>query len=165
MKEHENDENTTVALLARIYGEGMIPQRIGDWVNGFVGKSKTLNQIDLKKKVMIRRIKKNQKEDTEDIIPLPSSLIEFIKKRGIKGELFPNMSGTQIDNLIKKTYGDKKAMPHYWRSYYTVNVLPTLDEEHLKEALMIMDHSIQVNQAHYNKAEATPIVKALIKKK
>ena len=130
----------------------MPPLRIGDWQNAFVGKTKTLNEIDLKKGIMIRRIKKNQKEDTKDIIPLPASLIKFIKNRGISGELFPDMSITQIDNLLKATYDGKKATPHYWRSYYTVNVLSKMkDKDEIEEALRVMDHSLQVNASYYNK--------------
>jgi hypothetical protein len=130
----------------------MPPIRIGDWANAFIGKSKTLNEIDLKKGLMIRRIKKNQKEETEDIIDLPPSLIKFIKKRKIEGELFPDMSITEIDNLLKKTYGDKKATPHYWRSYYTVHVLSKMeDKDQIKEALRVMDHSLAVNASYYNK--------------
>jgi integrase len=134
----------------------MPPLRIGDFKNAFVGKTKTLNEIDLKKKIMVRRIKKNQKENTKDIIPLPASLVKFIKDRKIKGELFPDMSITEIDNLLKKTYEGKKATPHYWRSYYTVNVLSKLtDKEEIKEALRVMDHSIQVNASYYNKQESS----------
>lgn len=152
MKEHEDDEDTRVALLARIYNGEMPPLRIGDWVNAIVGPTKTLNEINLKRGIMIRRIKKNQKEETKDIIPLPASLVKFIKKRGIEGELFPDMSITEIDNLLKKTYGEQKATPHYWRSYYTVNVLSKMpNKEDITEALRIMDHSLAVNASYYNK--------------
>lgn len=134
----------------------MPPLRIGDWANAFVGKSKTLNEIDLKKGIMIRRIKKNQKKETKDIIPLPESLVKFIKKRKIEGELFPNMSITEIDNLLKKTYDGKKATPHYWRSYYTVHVLSKMtNKDDIEEALRIMDHSLQVNSSYYNKQESS----------
>lgn len=130
----------------------MPPLRIGDWRNAYVGQTKTLNEINLKRGVMIRRIKKNQKEDTEDIIPLPASLITFIKKRKIKGELFTGLSTTEIENLIKKTYPDKTATPHYWRSYYTVHILSKLtDVDEIKERLKIMDHSLKVNASYYNK--------------
>lgn len=139
----------------------MPPLRIGDWRNAFVGKSKTLNEIDLKKGVMIRRIKKNQKEDTKDIIALPASLIKFIKDRGIKGELFSDMSVTEIDNLLKKVYGEK-ATPHYWRSYYTVNVLSKMTSEaDITEALRIMDHSLNTNSKYYNKQATSAYNKLL----
>jgi len=143
-------------LLARLYNGDMPPLRIGDWKNAFVGKTKTLNEIDLKKGIMIRRIKKNQKEDTKDIIPLPASLVKFIKNRGIKGELFPDMTVVQIDQLLNKTYDDKKATPHYWRSYYTVHVLSKMtNKDDIEEALRIMDHSLQVNSSYYNKQESS----------
>ena len=139
----------------------MPPLRIGDWRNAFVGKSKTLNEIDLKKGIMIRRIKKNQKEDTKDIIPLPVSLIKFIKDRGIKGELFSGMSVTEIDHLLKKVYGDK-ATPHYWRSYYTVNVLSKMESEaDITEALRVMDHSLSTNSKYYNKQATSAYNKLL----
>jgi integrase len=156
LNEHINDENTTVALLARLYNSDMPPLRIGDWVHAFVGPTKTLNEIDLKKKIMVRRIKKNQKKNTEDIIPLPASLIKFIKDRGIKGELFPDMSVTQIDNLLKKTYPGKKATPHIYRSLYTVNILSKLtDKEEILSRLKIMDHSLEVNARYYNKQNSS----------
>ena len=140
----------------------MPPLRIGDFRNAYVGPTKTLNEINLKRGVMIRRIKKNQKEDTEDIIPLPASLITFIKKRKIKGELFTGLSTTEIENLIKRTYPGKTANPHYWRSYYTVNTLSKLtDVDEIKERLKIMDHSLKVNAAYYNKSEMPAYVKLL----
>jgi integrase len=130
----------------------MPPLRIGDYINAFVGPSKTLNEINIKDGIMIRRIKKNQKKDTEDIIPLPKSLIKFIKERGISGELFPDMSVTEIDNLLKKTYPGKKASPHYWRSYFTVHTLSNMkNKKKITEALRVMDHSLQVNASYYNK--------------
>jgi hypothetical protein len=142
----------------------MPPLRIGDFMNAVIGKSKTLNEIDLKKGVMMRRIKKNQGEDTEDIIHLPKSLIAFIKKRGIKGELFPGMSVTEIDNLLKKNYPEKKATPHYWRSYYTVHILSKLeDEDEIKKRLKIMDHSLKVNASHYNKDYSSAYIHLLSK--
>ena len=156
MNEHINDEDTRVALLARIYNGEMPPLRIGDWVNAFVGKTKTLNEIDLKKGIMRRRIKKNQKKDTEDVIPLPKSLIKFIKERGISGELFPDMSVTEIDNLLKKTYPGKKATPHIYRSLYSVNILSKLtDKEEILSRLKIMDHSLDVNARYYNKQSSS----------
>ena len=130
----------------------MPPLRIGDWRNAYVGESDTMNEINLKKGILTRRKKKNQKKNTEDIIPLPKSLVSFIKKRGIKGELFPDMSVVEIDHLLHKTYPDKTATPHYWRSYYTVNVLSKLtSEKEIKERLRIMDHSLKTNAAYYNK--------------
>ena len=130
----------------------MPPLRIGDWRNAFVGPSKILNEINITDGIMIRRIKKNQKKDTEDIIPLPKSLIKFIKERGISGELFPDMSVTEIDNLLKKTYPGKKASPHYWRSYFTVHILSNMkNKKKITEALRVMDHSLQVNASYYNK--------------
>ena len=164
IKEHENDEDTRVALLARIYNGEMPPLRIGDWLNALIGKTKTFNEIDLKKGIMTRRIKKNQKEDTEDIIPLPKSLVEFIKKRGIKGELFPSMSVTEIDNLLKKIYPGKVATPHYFRSLYSVKIAPTLSKAELKKALEIMDHSAKINAQYYKKEKGDPLLELLVKK-
>ena len=140
----------------------MPPLRIGDWRNAFVGKSKTMNEIDLQKKIMTRRIKKNQKEDTEDIIQLPPSLIHFFFASHIKGELFPTMSVTQIDNMIKRAMPDKKATPHYWRSYYTVNVLSKMTTEaDITEALRVMDHSLNTNSKYYNKQATSAYNKLL----
>ena len=156
MNEHINDEDTRVALLARIYNGEMPPLRIGDWINAYVGETETMNEINLKKGILTRRIKKNQKKNTEDIIKLPESLVSFIKKRGIKGELFPDMSVVQIDQLLHKTYPDKTATPHIFRSVYTVNVLSKLtSKKEIKERLRIMDHSLEVNAAYYNKQSSS----------
>jgi len=145
-----------VALFSRIYDGEMPPLRISDWRNAIVGKTKIMNEIDLKKGIMIRRIKKNQKADTKDIIPLPASLVKFIKDRNIKGELFPDMSVTDIDNMTKKVFGEKKATPHYWRSYYTVHILSQMKTKaEIVEALRIMDHSLKTNATYYNKQSSS----------
>ncbi len=163
LAEKENDEDTRVALLARLYSKDMIPLRIGDYINATTVKTDEKNFIDLKKGYMIRHIKKNQGEDTEDKIPLPKSLTDFIKKRGIKGELFPNMSVTEIDNLLKKTFPGKKANPHYFRSLYAVKIAPGLDEKRLKEVLKIMDHSVKTHAQYYKKDMKNPLMKLLLK--
>jgi hypothetical protein len=163
LAEKENDEDTRVALLARLYSKDMVPLRIGDYMNSTTIKTSDKNFIDLKKGLFIRHIKKNQEEDTEDKFPLPKSLVEFIKKRGIKGELFPNMSVTEIDNLLKKTFPGKKANPHYFRSLYAVKVAPHLDEKRLKEVLKIMDHSIKTHAQYYKKDQKNPLMKLLLK--
>jgi hypothetical protein len=163
LAEKENDEDTRVALLARLYSKDMIPLRIGDYINATTVKTDEKNFIDLKKGYMIRHIKKNQGEDTEDKIPLPKSLTDFIKKRGIKGELFPNMSVTEIDNLLKKTFPGKKANPHYFRSLYAVKIAPHLDEKRLKEVLAIMDHSVKTHAQYYKKDLKDPLMKLLLK--
>lgn len=156
LKEHREDDNDMVALFSRIYDGEMPPLRISDWRNAFVGKSKTLNEIDLKKGIMVRIIKKNQKKDTRDIIPLPESLIKFIKDRKIKGELFPDMSVTDIDNMVKKVFGEKKCTPHYWRSMYSVTILTKMKTKaEIEEALRVMDHSIKTNNAYYNKQSSS----------
>jgi tagatose-1,6-bisphosphate aldolase non-catalytic subunit AgaZ/GatZ len=87
---------------------------------------------------------------------LSGSVIHFIRASHIKGELFPNMSVTDIDNMIKRVMPDKTATPHYWRSYYTVNVLSKMpNKEDITEALRIMDHSLAVNASYYNKQAST----------
>lgn len=145
-----------MAFFSRIYDGEMPPLRISDWRNAVVGKTKIMNEIDLKKGIMIRRIKKNQKADTKDIIPLPASLVKFIKDRNIKGPLFPDMSVTDIDNMIKKVFPDKKANPHIFRSIYTVNILSKLtDKEDILNRLKIMDHSLKTNAAYYNKSSSS----------
>ena len=162
LKEHRDDDNVWVGFFSRIYDGEMPPLRISDWRNAFVGKSKTMNEIDLRKGIMIRRIKKNQKENTKDIIPLAPHLIHFIRASHIKGELFPNMSVTDIDNMVKKVFGEKKATPHYWRSYYTVNILSKLtDADEIKERLLIMDHSLKTNASYYNKSDMPVYMKLL----
>ena len=163
LAEKENDEDTRLALLARLYSKDMVPLRIGDYINATTIKTDDKNFVDLKKGVFVRHIKKNQEEDTEDKFPLPKSLVEFIKKRGIKGELFPNMSVTEIDNLLKKAFPGKKANPHYFRSLYAVKVAPHLDEKRLKEVLKIMDHSIKTHAQYYKKDLKNPLMKLLLK--
>lgn len=163
LAEKENDEDTRLALLARLYSKDMVPLRIGDYINATTIKTDDKNFVDLKKGVFVRHIKKNQEEDTEDKFPLPKSLVEFIKKRGIKGELFPNMSVTEIENLLKKAFPGKKANPHYFRSLYAVKVAPHLDEKRLKEVLKIMDHSIKTHAQYYKKDLKNPLMKLLLK--
>jgi integrase len=152
LEEHLHDENVWVSFFSRIYDGQMPPLRISDWRNAVVGKTADLNEINLKKGIMLRRIKKNQKAETEDIIPLPPSLVHFIRASHIKGELFPGMSVTDINTMITKKYGDKKANPHYWRSYYTVHKLTQMKtKEEIMEAVRIMDHSLKTNATYYNK--------------
>lgn len=163
LAEKENDEDTRVALLARLYSKDMVPLRIGDYMNATTIKTDEKNFIDLKKGVFVRHIKKNQEEDTEDKFPLPKSLIDFIKKRGIKGELFPNLSVTEIDKILKKAFPGKKANPHYFRSLYAVKVAPHLDEKRLKEVLKIMDHTVKTHAQYYKKDMKDPLMKLLLK--
>lgn len=164
MKEHENDENTTVALLMRLYSPDIPALRIYDWINAYVGNDKELNSIDMKKSVMIRRIKKNQGEATEDIIPLPKSLIDFIRKRGIKGPLLGDISAAEIDKMLKKTFPDKTANPRYFRDMYSTKITPTLTKDKLEKVLEIMDHSAEIHAKHYRKHKGDALTELIVGK-
>jgi hypothetical protein len=164
MKQHENDENTAVALMMRLYNGEIPALRIHDYINAVVGKSETMNEIDLKKKVMIRRIKKNQKADTMDIIPLPLSLTKFIKKRNIDGALFGSLTNLDIDKLLTATFPGKKANPRYLRDLYSVEKTKTLSKPALKQALATMDHSALVHSAYYMKTEQDPLTELIVGK-
>jgi hypothetical protein len=167
LKEHENDENTTMAMLARLYSGEMPALRIYDFINAYVGKHKELNEIDLKKKIMTRRIYKNQKVDKagkakEMEIPLPKALCEFIKKRGISGALLGDTNATAIDALLNRTFPQKTATPRYWRAKYTTEVVPTFDKAKLETTLAQLDHSAQTHAAYYRKNSKDPLMSLLI---
>ena len=168
LKMHENDENTTVALLARLYSGEMPALRIYDFINAYVGKHKELNEIDLKKKVMTRRIYKSQKVDkttgkvNEMLIPLPKDLCDFIKKRGITGALLGQTNATAIDVLLSKTFPQKTATPRYWRAKYTTEIVPTFDKAKLEKTLEQLDHSSQTHAAYYRKNSKDPLMSLLI---
>ena len=168
LKEHENDENTTVALLARLYGGEMPALRIYDYINAYVGKHKELNEIDLKKRTMTRRIYKSQKVDKtsgkvkEMAIPLPKALCDFIKKRGVNGALLGDTNATAIDVLLSKTFPQKTATPRYWRAKYTTEVVPTFDKAKLETTLEQLDHSAATHAAYYRKNSKDPLMSLLI---
>jgi len=168
LKTHENDENTTVALLARLYSGEMPALRIYDFINGYVGKHKELNEIDLKKKIMTRRIYKSQKVDKttgkvkEMLIPLPKDLCDFIKKRGITGALLGDTNATAIDVLLAKTFPQKTATPRYLRAKYTTEVVPTFDKAKLEKTLEQLDHSAATHAAYYRKNNKDPLMSLLI---
>ena len=164
MKKEENNENQVVALLMRLYSKDIPALRIYDWINAYVGKNKEMNEIDLKAGKMIRHIKKNQEEKTADDIPLPKSLIEYIKKKGIKGALLGDVTAKDIDVLLKKTFPNKTANPRYFRDLYSVKVAPTLSKERLIEVLKIMDHSAETHAKYYHKSDANPLLDLVIKK-
>ena len=164
MKKEENNENQVVALLMRLYSKDIPALRIYDWINAYVGKNKEMNEIDLKAGKMIRHIKKNQEEHTADDIPLPKSLIEYIKKKGIKGALLGDVTAKDIDVLLKKTFPNKTANPRYFRDLYSVKVAPTLSKERLIEVLKIMDHSAETHAKYYHKSDTNPLLDLVIKK-
>lgn len=164
MKAHENDENTTVALLMHLYNPEMPALRIGDWINAYVGKNNKLNSIDLKTGIMTRRIKKNQKADTKDIIPLPKSLIKFIQDSNIKGPLLGDLTSADIDVLLKKTFPNKKATPRYFRDMYSTKITPTLSKDELKQVLKIMDHSAEIHGKHYRKHKGDALTELILGK-
>tara|TARA_R110000868_G_scaffold131790_3_gene342048 strand:- start:911 stop:2077 length:1167 start_codon:yes stop_codon:yes gene_type:complete len=160
MKPYENAANTTLALLMRLYNGEIPALRIGDYLNAFVGKTETLNEIDIKKKVMIRRIVKNQKEE-EMRIPLPASLVQFIKEREIKGALFGDETAQSIDKLLAKTFPQQKANPRYFRDLYSTEITPTLTKAKLKKVLAILDHAPLTHAAYYRKMKQDPLTELI----
>ena len=167
MKAHENNENTNLALLMRLYNGEQPALRIYDWINGYVGKHKELNEIDLKKRIMIRRIYKSQKVDKETKkvkemkIPLPQSLCDFIKKRGISGALLGDVNATAIDVLLSKTFPSKIATPRYLRAKYTTEIVPTFDKAKLETTLEILDHTASTHASYYRKNNKDPLMELL----
>jgi hypothetical protein len=160
MKAYENAPNTTLALLMRLYNGEIPALRIGDYLNAFVGKSETLNEIDIKKKVMVRRIVKNQKEE-EMSIPLPASLIKFIKEREITGPLLGKETAQSIDKLLIKTFPEQKANPRYFRDLYSTEITPTLTKAKLKKVLAILDHAPLTHAAYYRKMKQDPLTELI----
>ena len=151
LAEKRDDDDSTLALLARLYGRDMVPLRIGDYLNSSTLKKDGLNWINLNKYQMIRTIKKNQQPDTYDVIPLPEELCRWIKIHRPKGVLFRE-TNVKIDAIMKKAFPGKRATPHYFRSLYATEIAPTLSEDELRRVLPIMDHSITTNVAYYNKS-------------
>jgi len=160
LKTKENDDDKTLALLARLYSRDMIPLRIGDYLNSSTLKKDGLNWMNLNKYQMIRTIKKNQQPDTYDVIPLPEELCRWMKVHRPKGILF-HETVAKIDTIMKKAFPERKATPHYFRSLYATEIAPTLSEDELRRVLPIMDHSITTNVAYYNKGDKSALLKLL----
>ena len=106
-----------------------------------------LNYIDTTKGVMLRRIKKNHGQP--DTVPLSSDVINLLKDR-TPGPIF-SVNITELNRLIHKTFPDKTANPHYWRSRYSVDILP--HKKNQAEILRWMDHSALTNAKYYHKAD------------
>lgn len=165
MKARESDDDTTIALMMRLYNGDIPALRIHDWINAVVGKTDDLNEINIRKKVMIRRIvkiaeidKKTQKVK-EDIIELPKSLIEFIQKRKIKGALFGDHSARTLSALLLKEFPNRKANPRYFRDLYSTTVTPTFSKEKLEKVLGIMNHKALTHASYYRKTkEGDPLL-------
>lgn len=158
MKAKESDDNTTLALMMRLYNADMPSLRIYDWINSYVGKTDTMNEINLKKGVMIRRIVKHAKIDKknkvkDEIIQLPASLVDFIKKRGIKGDLFGTHSGHSLNLILKKAFPDRHINSQYFRHLYSTTVTPKMEKGELKTTLETMNHSAKVHASHYRKSK------------
>ena len=170
MKTHENDENTTLALLMRLYNGEQPALRIYDWINGYVGKHGELNEIDLKKRIMTRRIYKSQKIDKttkkvkEMKIPLPKDLCDFIKKRGITGALLGDVNATNVDLLLHKTFPNKTSTPRYLRAKYTTEIAPTFDKAKLETTLEQLDHTAKTHASYYRKTKKDPLMELMIEK-
>lgn len=145
---HEiNNPNPNIALFARLYASNNPPLRIGDYMNATTQYDDELNYIDLTRGIMLRRIKKNQ--GIPDIVPLSSEVITHLKGRP-SGLIF-NINVSELNGLIHKTFPDKTANPHYWRSRYSVDILPYKNNQ--AEILRWMDHSALTNAKYYHKAD------------
>jgi hypothetical protein len=116
-------------------------------MNATTDSDTDLNYIELSQGVMLRRIKKNQGEP--DIVPLSSGIIDFLKGKPL-GPIF-SVNITELNRLIHKTFPDKTANPHYWRSRYSVDILP--HKKNQAEILRWMDHSALTNAKYYHKAD------------
>tara|TARA_R110000822_G_scaffold108653_2_gene238217 strand:- start:272 stop:733 length:462 start_codon:yes stop_codon:yes gene_type:complete len=142
-----DDPNPDLALFARLYQPDNPPLRIGDYMNATTEITDDLNYIDLRFDHMLRRIKKNQ--SASDIVPLSKGIIQLLSTRP-PGPLF-NLSITELNQLIHKAFPDKTANPHYWRSKYSVDILPGMKNQ--AEILRWMDHSAKTNALYYHKAD------------
>lgn len=170
MKAKESDDDTTLALMMRLYNADMPSLRIYDWINSFVGKTDTMNEINLNKGVMKRRIVKNAKVNKKnkvkaEIIQLPVSLVDFIKKRGIKGDLFGTHSSHSLNLVLKKAFPDRHINSQYFRHLYSTTVTTTLKKPELEVALATMNHSAKVHASHYRKSKnGDPLLELVIGK-
>jgi hypothetical protein len=109
---------------------------------------------------MVRRIVKNQKEE-EMSIPLPASLIKFIKEREITGPLLGKETAQSIDKLLIKTFPEQKANPRYFRDLYSTEITPTLTKAKLKKVLAILDHAPLTHAAYYRKMKQDPLTELI----
>jgi len=142
-----NNENPNIALFCRLYGAENPPLRIGDYMNATTEITSDLNYIDLRHSLMLRRIKKNQ--TAADLVPLSKSVIDYLANRPM-GPLF-SLNVSELNLLIHKTFPNRTANPHYWRSKYSVDVLPSRKNQ--ADLLRYMDHSAKTNALYYHKAE------------
>ena len=142
-----NNPNSNIALFCRLYQPDNPPLRIGDYMNATTEITSDLNYIDIRHAMMLRRIKKNQ--TAADLVPLSKSVIDFLARRP-PGPLF-DLTPTELNLLIHKTFPNKTANPHYWRSKFSVDILP--NRKNQAELLRYMDHSAKTNALYYHKAD------------
>jgi hypothetical protein len=152
-------DNPTICLYLRLMCGDMPVLRIGDWINASTIDDGKSNYIDVKKKVMIRRITKNQKG--EMIIKLPKIIMDEIKKQKINGYLFGQLNEPQISSTLKKGFPDTNVNSRYFRNLFsTQKILKMKKVEKMRESLEIMDHSKQTWLNVYQKSNM-PILKLL----
>jgi hypothetical protein len=159
IKAHESDDDTTIALLMRLYNGDIPALRIHDWINSVVGKTDDLNEINIRKNVLTRRIvkmavmDKKKEKVKEEIIELPPSLSAFIKKRKISGPLFGDHTARTLSALLLKTFPGRKANPRYFRDLYSTKLTPTFSKEKLERVLAIMNHKATTHASYYRKSK------------
>lgn len=142
LAEYKDVNNPIIALFAHLYDKSNNALRLGDWINTVVGKSKTMNEIDLKKGILIRRISKVMPDvDKPDIIKLPAELIKYIKEKGIKGNLFGDATLQEVVKKVSTTFGEGNGS-RYWRQKYVSEIVSDMSKSKKMEAAKSMNHSL-----------------------
>ena len=139
---HKTDKDPTIELFAHLYDKSNNALRLGDWVNTVVGKSKTMNVIDLKKGTLTRRISKVMPDPKKpDVIKLSDELIDYIKSRDIKGNLFGDASLQDIVKRVSNTFGEGNG-PRYWRQKYVSEIVAGMTKSSKIKTAKSMNHSV-----------------------
>jgi hypothetical protein len=151
LAKYETSEDPEIALFAHLYNKNNNALRLGDYINTVVGKSKTMNFIDLKKGTLTRRISKVMPDPSNpDIIKLPSELIEYIKQKNIKGNLFGDYTLEEIVKKVAKILGEGHGS-RYWRRMYITEIVSEMKKSEKIQIAKNMNHSVETATLVYDR--------------
>lgn len=152
-------DNHTISLYFKLMCGEMPILRLGDWLNASTIDTGKNNYIDLKKKVMLRRITKNSKGDMT--IKLPKIIFDEIKRQDIKGDLFGDLTEPALSLMVKRALPEMNATSRHFRTLYSTDKISKLRSvDKLKETLKISDHNLMTWLTSYQRIN-TPIMRLL----